>query len=59
MSLTVTPDGWTNDRCLIEDRENRVSVITGNETNTTKYPNTKAVYDFIKALADANNLTMP
>ena len=42
-----------------EVTSNKVSTISGNETNTTKYPNTKAVYDFVKALADANGLTMP
>ena len=42
-----------------EDSSNKVSTIVGNETDTAKYPNTKAVYDFIKAFADANNLTMP
>ena len=42
-----------------EASANKVSTIASNETNTTKYPNTKAVYDFVKALADANNLTMP
>lgn len=30
-----------------EDTSNKVSTISGNETSTTKYPNTKAVYDAI------------
>lgn len=42
-----------------EVTSNKVSTISGNETNTTKYPNCKGVYDFVKALADANGLTMP
>lgn len=30
-----------------EDARNKVSTIIGNESDETKYPNTKAVYDFI------------
>lgn len=50
---------WQSGTLNLENQADKVSTILGNETSTTKYPNTKAVYDFIKAFADANNLTMP
>lgn len=57
---TVTPNNeWREEDIKPEDITDKVSTIAGYESDTTKYPNTKAVYDFVKALADANNLTMP
>ena len=35
-----------------EDSSNKVSTLTGNESDTTKYPNCKAVYDAIDALPE-------
>lgn len=35
-----------------EDSSNKVSTLTGYESNTTKYPNCKAVYDAIDALPE-------
>lgn len=50
---------WGSSWRRVESLSNKVSTISGNETSTTTYPNTKAVYDFVKALADANGLTIP
>ena len=58
--IILNASGWSSGGSYTyEQSSNKVSTISGNETNTTKYPNTKAVYDFVKALADANGLTMP
>lgn len=53
-------DSWgVSENFVPENEANKVSTISGNETDTTKYLNCKGVYDFVKALADANGLTMP
>ena len=49
---------WANTLFEMEKVTNKVSTISSASTNK-QYPNAKAVYDFVKALADANNLTMP
>lgn len=38
---------WYYGQIAIENIANKVTTISGNENNTTKYPCTKAVYDFI------------
>lgn len=35
-----------------ENSSNKVSTISGNETNTTKYPNTKAVADYVAKIGE-------
>ena len=41
----------------LELRSNKVSAIAGNETSTTKYPNTKAVADYVDGIC-GNILTI-
>lgn len=49
LSVDRTTDAWQNYLgVLFEDSSNRKSTITGNETSTTYYPNTKAVADYVQ-----------
>lgn len=45
---------WRN----VETSSSRVTSLSASSTDN-QYPSAKAVYDFVKALADANGLTMP
>jgi hypothetical protein len=49
-----TDNGWLQNNTPYENAANRVSDISANSTSTTKYPNTKAVSDYIasKELSD-------
>lgn len=38
---------WQTATYNLQSTDNRVSTLSGNETNTTKYPNTKAVVDYV------------
>lgn len=48
--VVCTSNAWTNTSVSLQNTEDKVSTLTGYESNTSKYPNTKAVYDAIAAL---------
>ena len=57
--INVAANGtWgSNIICNFELNANKVTAISSASTDT-QYPSAKCVYDFVKALADANGLTM-
>lgn len=50
LRLKVSNDSWVRGgQTTLENTANKVDTIVGNEDSTTKYPNTKAVNDFVVA----------
>lgn len=45
LSLVRDTNAWSKSAPSLQGTSDKVSTISGNETNTTKYPNTKAVAD--------------
>lgn len=54
----IADDSWGTGSDSAQNANNKVTSISASSTNS-QYPSAKAVYDFVKALADANGLTMP
>lgn len=48
--LTKSNNTWFAGSRTLESVADKVSTISGNETNTIKYPNTKAVYDYVDSI---------
>ena len=49
---------WSTANTTLQRTNDKVTTIT-NASTDAQYPSAKAVYDFVKSLADANGLTMP
>ena len=54
-NVSISDGAWQFVNSNIEVTTNKISTLTGNESNTTKYPNCKAVYDALPVL----NPTVP
>lgn len=58
LRLKNATNEWVASSKNFQDSANKVTSLSPSSTDN-QYPSAKAVYDFVKALADANNLTMP
>ena len=58
LRLKNATNEWVTSINNFQDSANKVTSLSASSTDN-QYPSAKAVYDFVKALADANGLTMP
>ena len=57
--LVLDSNGWASGGTVtFQNVASKVTSLSASSTDS-QYPSAKAVYDFVKALADANGLTMP
>ena len=56
--ILLSGSSWSAGQSGLEISTNKVSTIVGNEGDTTKFPNCKAVYDYLDGLAETWTFTL-